>query len=109
VYACSKKNSVSLVVGGGSAGAGVAPGAVPALSWCGEVSLRGKHHHHHHIHTTQTKLQTKVHLCEEGWGRGTRCEKNDPRKAQRDDKVECVEEAEQNRDGESSSVRAVYA
>jgi len=30
--------------GGGCAGGGVPLGAVPALSWCGEVSLGGKHH-----------------------------------------------------------------
>jgi len=29
--------------GGGCAGGGVPLGAVPALSWCGEVSLGGKH------------------------------------------------------------------
>ena len=35
--------------GGGCAGGGVPPGAVPVLSWCGEVSLGGiqssSHHH----------------------------------------------------------------
>jgi len=29
--------------GGGGAGGSVPLGAVPALSWCGEVSLGGKH------------------------------------------------------------------
>jgi len=34
---------VSVVVGGGCAGGGVPLGAVPALSWCEEVALGGKH------------------------------------------------------------------
>ena len=32
-----------MIGGGGCAGGGVPLGAVPALSWCGEVSLGGKH------------------------------------------------------------------
>jgi len=34
---------VSVVVVGGCAGGGVPLGAMPALSWCGEVSFGGKH------------------------------------------------------------------
>ena len=33
--------------GGGCAGGGVPLGAVPVLSWCGEVSLGGRVYNHH--------------------------------------------------------------
>jgi len=43
--------------GGGCAGGGVPLGAVPALSWCGEVSLGGKHI----IIVTHTHARTRTH------------------------------------------------
>ena len=46
--------------GGGCAGGGVPLGAMPALSWCGEVSLRG--------YTNHLKKRTKKgRLVKAGW------------------------------------------
>jgi len=42
-WRCETVFPVSAVVRDGCAGGGVLLGAVPALFWCGEVSLAGKH------------------------------------------------------------------
>jgi len=39
---CGTAFPLSVVVEGGCAGGGVPLGAVPVLSWCGEVPLGGK-------------------------------------------------------------------
>jgi len=51
--------------GGGCADGGVRRGAVPALSWCGEVSLGGRHII---IESGTCELARHSHTAGEGWG-----------------------------------------
>jgi len=52
---------VSVVVGGVCAGGGMPLGAVPALSLCGEVSLKGKYSIITHTNTRQEQHHKRPH------------------------------------------------